>query len=104
MAHLGLICPELSGRLNPMTTLGRELKRRGHRVTLIGRPDAQKKTESAGLEFAVVGEKEFPVGALAKTSAQLGRLECAAIYRGTPAAWRGHHGRPSIGCDRENGC
>jgi zeaxanthin glucosyltransferase len=37
MAHLGLICPELSGHLNPMTTLGRELKRRGHRVTLIGR-------------------------------------------------------------------
>jgi zeaxanthin glucosyltransferase len=60
MAHLGLICPELSGHLNPMTTLGRELKRRGHRVTLIGRPDAQKKTEAAGLEFAVVGEKEFP--------------------------------------------
>ena len=74
MAHLGLICPELSGHLNPMTTPGRELKRRGQRVTLIGRPDAQKKTESAGLEFAVVGEKEFPVGALAKTSAQLGRL------------------------------
>jgi zeaxanthin glucosyltransferase len=74
MAHLGLICPELSGHLNPMTTLGRELKRRGHRVTLIGRPDAQKKTESAGLEFAVVGEKEFPVGSLAQTTAQLGRL------------------------------
>ena len=74
MAHFGLICPELSGHLNPMTTLGRELKRRGHRVTLIGRPDAQKKTESAGLEFAVVGEKEFPLGSLARTSAQLGRL------------------------------
>jgi zeaxanthin glucosyltransferase len=74
MAHLGLICPELSGHLNPMTTLGRELKRLGHRVTLIGRPDAQKKTESAGLEFAAVGEKEFPVGSLAQTTAQLGRL------------------------------
>ena len=73
MAHLGLICPELTGHLNPMMALGRELKRRGHQVTLIGRPDAQKKTESAGLEFAVVGEKEFPVGSLAKTSAQLGR-------------------------------
>jgi UDP:flavonoid glycosyltransferase YjiC (YdhE family) len=58
MAHFGLICPALSGHLNPMTTLGRELKRRGHRITLIGRPDAQKKTESAGLEFAVVGEKD----------------------------------------------
>ena len=74
MGHFGLICPELSGHLNPMTTLGRELKRRGHRVTLIGRPDAQKKTEAAGLEFAVVGEKKFPAGSLARRTAQLGRL------------------------------
>jgi zeaxanthin glucosyltransferase len=74
MAHFGLICPELSGHLNPMTTLGRELKRRGHRVTLIGRPDAQRKTETAGLEFAVVGEKEFPPGSLVQTTAKLGRL------------------------------
>ena len=35
MSHLGLIRPELIGHLNPMTTLGRELKRRGHRVTVI---------------------------------------------------------------------
>lgn len=74
MAHLGLICPELSGHLNPMTTLGREFKRRGHRVTVIARPDARAKTESAGLEFAGVGEKEFPVGSLVRTTAQLGRL------------------------------
>ena len=74
MAHLGLICPELSGHLNPMTAVGRELKQRGHRVTLIGRPDAQKKAEAGGLEFAVVGEKEFPAGSLARTTAQLGRL------------------------------
>jgi hypothetical protein len=74
MGHFGLICPELTGHLNPMTALGRELKRSGHNITLIGRPDAQKKTESAGLEFAVVGEQEFPVGSLAQTTAQLGRL------------------------------
>jgi zeaxanthin glucosyltransferase len=74
MAHFGLICPELIGHLNPMTALGRELQRRGHRVTLIGRPDAQKKTEAAGLDFAVIGEKEFPAGSLTQTTAQLGRL------------------------------
>ncbi|HEU4678943.1 MAG TPA: hypothetical protein VFS35_05440, partial [Terrimicrobiaceae bacterium] len=74
MAHFGLTCPELSGHLNPMTTLGRELKRRGHRLTLIGRPDARAKTESAGLEFAVIGENAFPPGSLARTTAELGRL------------------------------
>lgn len=83
MAHLGLICPELSGHLNPMTTLGRELKRRGHRVTLIGRPDARVKTESAGLEFAVVGEEAFPVGSLVRTTAQLGRLSGLSAIRFT---------------------
>jgi zeaxanthin glucosyltransferase len=81
MAHLGLICPELSGHLNPMTTLGRELKRRGHRITLIARPDARAKTESAGLEFAVVGEKEFPVGSLGRTTAELGRLTGLSAIR-----------------------
>jgi len=83
MPHFGLICPELSGHLNPMTTLGRELKRRGHTVTLIGRPDAQKKTESAGLGFGVVGEKEFPAGSLAATTAELGRLGGLAAIRFT---------------------
>jgi zeaxanthin glucosyltransferase len=83
MAHLGLICPELSGHLNPMTTLGRELKRRGHRVTLIGRPDARAKTESAGLEIAVVGENKFPVGSLGRTTAELGRLTGLSAIRFT---------------------
>src|SRR5215210_7445645 len=74
MAHLGLVCPELSGHLNPMTTLGRELKRRGHRVTVIARPDAQRKTQGAGLAFAVIGEQEFPEGTMRKSAAELGRL------------------------------
>jgi UDP:flavonoid glycosyltransferase YjiC (YdhE family) len=83
MAHFGLICPELSGHLNPMTTLGRELKRRGHRITVIARPDARAKTESAGLEFAVVGEKESPVGSLGRTTAELGRLTGLSAIRFT---------------------
>jgi MGT family glycosyltransferase len=57
-----------------MTTLGRELKRRGHRVTLIARPDARVKTESVGLEFIAVGERDLPAGSMAGTTAQLGQL------------------------------
>jgi zeaxanthin glucosyltransferase len=73
MPHLGLICPELSGHLNPMTTLGGELKRRGHRVTLIARPDARSKVESRRLEFASIGDRDFPVGTMARMTAQLGQ-------------------------------
>jgi zeaxanthin glucosyltransferase len=83
MPHLGLICPELSGHLNPMTTLGRELKRRGHRVTLIARPDARIKTESRGLEFATVGERDFPAGSMGLTTAQLGQLGGLSAIRFT---------------------
>ena len=74
MSHLGLVCPELSGHLNPMTTLGRELQRRGHRVTVVARPDARRKAEAAGLGFAAIGEREFPEGSMQATSAELGRL------------------------------
>lgn len=34
MTHFGIICPAAIGHLNPMCALGRELQRRGHRVTL----------------------------------------------------------------------
>jgi MGT family glycosyltransferase len=74
MSHLGLICPELSGHLNPMTTLGRELQRRGHEITLIGRPDARGKAEKTGLPFAAIGEEDFPEGSMQKTSQELGGL------------------------------
>ena len=74
MSHLGLICPELSGHLNPMTTLGLGLKRRGHSVTLVARPDARVKTESAGLEFLSIGERDFRPVHITVQTAQLGQL------------------------------
>jgi UDP:flavonoid glycosyltransferase YjiC (YdhE family) len=35
MAIIGTICPNVPGHLNPMSTLCRELQRRGHRVILL---------------------------------------------------------------------
>ena len=83
MAHLGLICPELSGHLNPMTTLGRELQRRGHEVTVVARADGRAKARQAGLGFVLIGEREFPEGAMGKLSAQLGRLSGLKAMRFT---------------------
>ena len=74
MAHLGLICPELSGHLNPMTTLGRKLQRRGHHVTVVAGSDVRAKAQQSGLGFVVIGEREFPEGAMGEAAAQLGRL------------------------------
>ena len=74
MTHFGLICPSSAGHLNPILPLGQELKRRGHRVTLLGILDSQTKTLAAGLEFRAIGESEFPQGATKDLFTQLGKV------------------------------
>ncbi len=74
MTHYGLICPASTGHWNTMLPLGKELQQRGHRVTLIGVPDAQPKAQAAGLEFQVMGETECPPGSTAEALAKLGEL------------------------------
>ncbi|NEP51937.1 MAG: glycosyltransferase [Moorea sp. SIO3C2] len=74
MTHFGIICPAASGHLNPMTTLGYELKQRGHRVTLFGIEDAQPKVLAAGLEFQLIGKSDFPKGATKDLFTKLGNL------------------------------
>ena len=81
--HIGLACPELSGHLNPMTTLGRELLRRGHRVTLVARPDGEAKAIAAGLGFAAIGANEFPRGAIAAQAKTLGGMTARKALRYT---------------------
>ncbi len=83
MTHYGIICPGSTGPLNTMLPLGQELQRRGHRVTLLGIPDAQRKTLAAGVEFRAVGEEEFPTGAMAESFAHLGKLSGLAALRYT---------------------
>ncbi len=74
MTHFGLICPSSTGHLHTMLPLGQELKRRGHRVTLLGILDSQAKTIAAGLEFRAIGESDFPQGATKELFTQLGKL------------------------------
>jgi zeaxanthin glucosyltransferase len=83
MTHIGIICPDATGHLNPMTTLGHELQQRGHRVTLFGVPDARAKTLATGLEFWTIGEQEFPPGASAASFAKMGKLSGLAAFKYT---------------------
>ncbi|WP_459195229.1 glycosyltransferase [Nostoc sp. FACHB-892] len=57
MTHFAIVCPAVTGHLNPMFVLGRELQRRGHRVTFLGVLDAQATTLAAGLEFRAIGQR-----------------------------------------------
>lgn len=50
--HYGLVSPALHGHLNPITTLGAELARRGHRVTLLGAQRAKPFADRAGIHWA----------------------------------------------------
>ncbi|WP_017655344.1 glycosyltransferase [Fortiea contorta] len=81
MTHFGILCPAKTGHLNTMLPLGRELQRRGHRVTLFGIADVQSKTLAAGLDFWRIGETEFPLGIAAQSLVQLGKLSGFAALR-----------------------
>ncbi len=80
MIHFGIICPTANGHLNPMTALGRELQRRGHRVTIFGILDAQPNALAAGLGFQAIAESESPAGTMARLFTQLGKKNGLAAF------------------------
>jgi len=79
--HIGLICPGHAGHLNPTATLGVELARRGHTVTLISTPPGSATAAKNGLGFEPIGIVEYKSGALRVDLEQEGRL------RGLSAFW-----------------
>ncbi|MDI9640151.1 glycosyltransferase [Geitlerinema splendidum] len=83
MTHFGIICPTSDGHLNPMTTLGGELFRRGHQVTVFGFLDAKARTLASGLEFHPLAEDELPAGSVAESLSQLGKLSGLAAFQYT---------------------
>ena len=81
--HVALVCPDMTGHLNPMTTLGRALCRDGHRVTLLGVAGSRVKADAAGLEFLEIGRPEHASGKLEADRARLGQLRGFAALRFT---------------------
>lgn len=66
-----------------MTTLGHALRQRGHRVSLIGIPDAEDRVLAAGLEFVSIGKADYPAGSTRQLFNRLGELSGAAAFRAT---------------------
>lgn len=73
--HVALVCPAVPGHLNPMTTLGAELARRGHRVTLFSTPGAADKAARCGLGFRPIAVPEHESGWANEQFAKLGTLK-----------------------------
>ncbi len=84
--HFGIISPPVSGHIHPFGALGRELIRRGHRVTFIHMADLCSKAQSEGLEFLTVGESDHPQGSLPESLAALARLSGLSALRFTISA------------------
>jgi len=72
VAFLGVRVP---GHLNPMTTLARKLKARGHDAVFLSVPDTEPFVRAAELPFIPFCENDFPVGSLAKSMAALSKMQ-----------------------------
>ena len=102
MKHFGIISPPVAGHLNPFSALGRELIRRGHRVTVFHMADLESKLQAEGLEFCRIGESDHPLGTLRKTLAEIGRFSRnsgPALYRKCCGAKLGNVPARRPGCD-----
>lgn len=86
--HLGIVSPPVSGHINPFAALGRELRRRGHRMTWFHMEDLAERIQREELEFCAIGRQDHPRGSLGESLAQLGRLQGWPALRFTVAAIR----------------
>jgi zeaxanthin glucosyltransferase len=86
--HVALVCPEMHGHLNPMSTLGAALDRRGHRVTVVGFPLAERTALRCGLGFRPIGVKEYADGEIDRGTAKLAEMSGLAAVKLTIALLR----------------
>ena len=60
MAHFAILCPEAGGHLFPTGSLGHELRRRGHQVTLVARSTAAPIAKRLELPLHELPEDDAP--------------------------------------------
>ncbi len=83
MSHFAAICPDLSGHLNPMMAVSRQLQQRGHTVTFYQPPAGKAKVENAGFTCRIFGQQEFSEDAREARLARLAELKGIKAMRFT---------------------
>ena len=83
MTHFGILCPTASGHINPLLPLGKELQKRGHKVTCFLTLDGEEMVQAAGLDFQAIAPDKYPKGTSAKNLAEIGQLRGTAAVRRT---------------------
>ena len=81
MAHFAIICPPVSGHLDPLAAIGRALLRRGHQATVFHVRDLESKVRAHGLSFVSLGDKDFPGGTLPASVQKLSALKGSASMK-----------------------
>ncbi|HTS64902.1 MAG TPA: glycosyltransferase [Candidatus Acidoferrales bacterium] len=71
------------GHMNPMTTLARKMRERGHEVFFTGIPDCEPFVRGAGFEFRGFGARQFPAGFSEEWLARQSRLHGLEGLRAT---------------------
>jgi MGT family glycosyltransferase len=66
-----------------MTALARRLEKRGHKVVIFGIADTEARVRSAGIDFQLIGARDYPLGTLQKLDQRLGELNGLATFRFT---------------------
>jgi zeaxanthin glucosyltransferase len=66
-----------------MTALARRLQQRGHSVVLFGIADTEARIRAAGIDFCLIGEKDFPPGTLQKLDEHLSELHGLPSFKFT---------------------
>lgn len=85
MAHLGLICPNTPGHLNPMTALAVAMRARGHRLSFFLLGDTPAAVTDAGFEVVPIGGSTFTPGEYRAWVEALGTLDGRAALKHTIA-------------------
>lgn len=83
MSHLGIICPNAAGHLNPMIVLADALRTRGHRSTFFLLGDPPSSVLDADFEIIEVGGAVFPSNEYTAGFRQLGALSGRAALKHT---------------------
>jgi len=83
LSHVGVVCPNMSGHLNPMIALADSIRNRGHRVTFFLLGDQPSSVTKAGFEVVAIGGEVFPVDDYRQASETLGTLHGRAALKHT---------------------
>ncbi len=85
--RIGLICPDLYGHLNPLTSLGHELAQRGHVVTVFAGAIANELAARQGLEHVALGDTDNLSARSIEAWQRLGQLSGVRSMWQSGRAW-----------------